>query len=169
MKEYKLWIAGEWKTSADKTTVNKPHDQSPVGNSHQATKADLELALSSAATSFRKFRRISRFTRSRLLAKMAEGISARRAELVECLVNEAGKPVTFAEVEVTRAIGTFTIAAEEAKRVGGDVIPVDIDAGGRAFGTAVSYKVPRGPVLAITPFNFPLNLVAHKVAPALAA
>ena len=79
-----------------------------------------------------------------------------------------GKPRTLADVEVTRAIQTFSVASEEARRLGGDVIPADWDAGGRAFAPAVSTWVPRGPVLAIAPFNFPLNLVAHKVAPALA-
>ncbi len=84
------------------------------------------------------------------------------------MVEEAGKPRTLSEVEVSRAVQTFTVASEEAKRLGGEVVPMDWDAGGRAYSPAVSMLVPRGPVLAISPFNFPLNLVAHKVAPALA-
>ncbi len=84
------------------------------------------------------------------------------------MVAEAGKPRTLSDGEVSRAIVTFTIAAEEAKRLGGEVVPVDVDSGGRAYAPAVCHWVPRGPVLAIAPFNFPLNLIAHKVAPALA-
>jgi acyl-CoA reductase-like NAD-dependent aldehyde dehydrogenase len=121
---------------------------------------------------FKKFRHVSRSTRSRLLQKMAEGIELRRADLIKVIVDEAGKPITLADAEVSRAISTFTIAAEEAKRYGGELIPLDVEASGRAYSSmtsaAISYFVPRGPVLAITPFNFPLNLVAHKIAPALA-
>src|SRR5579872_4507717 len=84
------------------------------------------------------------------------------------MVLEAGKPIVFSEGEVDRAILTFTIASEETKRFGGEVIPVDLDPNGRSFSPAISARFPRGPVFAIAPFNFPLNLVAHKVAPALA-
>jgi glyceraldehyde-3-phosphate dehydrogenase (NADP+) len=87
---------------------------------------------------------------------------------VNAIVDEAGKPVTLAEAEVTRALSTFSIGADEAKRYGGELFPVDIEASGRAYDMGYSMFVPRGPVLAITPFNFPLNLVAHKVVPALA-
>lgn len=83
-------------------------------------------------------------------------------------VREAGKPAQAARTEIARAIQTFTVASEEAKRFGGDIIPLDGDAGAAAYEPAISYWVPRGVVLGITPFNFPLNLVAHKVAPALA-
>jgi acyl-CoA reductase-like NAD-dependent aldehyde dehydrogenase len=99
---------------------------------------------------------------------MARGIEARRSELVDAMVSEAGKPRLLSDGEVSRAVVTFTIAAEEAKRLGGEVVPVDVDAAGRAYAPAVSHWAPRGPVLAIAPFNFPLNLIAHKVAPALA-
>ena len=123
----------------------------------------MEKLITTCDEAFKKFRHVSRSTRSRLLLKMAEGIELRRADLVKAIVNEAGKPVTLADTEVTRAISTFTIASEEAKRYSGDLIPLDIEAYGRAYSSmtsaAVSYFVPRGPVLAIAPFNFPLNLV----------
>jgi glyceraldehyde-3-phosphate dehydrogenase (NADP+) len=134
-----------------------------------ATESDHETALSQAANDFQSFRKISRHTRSRLLAAMARGIEERRSEIVERMVQEAGKPRQLSDVEVSRAISTFSTAAEEAKRIGGEIVPVDVDSGGRAYSEAISYWVPRGPVLAISPFNFPLNLAAHKVAPALAA
>ncbi len=136
------------------------------------SKEQMEKLITTCDEAFKTYRHISRSTRSRLLHKMAEGIEQRRADLVKVIVNEAGKPMILADAEVTRAISTFTIAAEEAKRYGGDLIPLDIEASGRAYSSmtsaAISYFVPRGPVLAIAPFNFPLNLVAHKVAPALA-
>ena len=135
-------------------------------------KDQMEKLITTCDEAFKKFRHVSRSTRSRLLLKMAEGIELRRADLVKAIVNEAGKPVTLADTEVTRAISTFTVASEETKRYSGDLIPLDIEPYGRAYSSmtsaAVSYFVPRGPVLAIAPFNFPLNLVAHKVAPALA-
>jgi acyl-CoA reductase-like NAD-dependent aldehyde dehydrogenase len=134
--------------------------------------SQMEKMISSCDEAFKTFRHVSRFTRSRLLLKMAEGLEERRVDIVKAIVDEALKPVTLADAEVNRAISTFTIASEEAKRYGGDVIPLDIESTGRAYSSessaAVSYFVPRGPVLAIAPFNFPLNLVAHKVAPALA-
>lgn len=99
---------------------------------------------------------------------MAQEIENHRADFIKKMIDEAGKPYAAADVEVSRAVQTFTIAAEEAKRYGGDVIPLDVDASGRTFAPAISYWFARGPVLAITPFNFPLNLVAHKVAPAIA-
>jgi glyceraldehyde-3-phosphate dehydrogenase (NADP+) len=91
-----------------------------------------------------------------------------RQELAETIVSEAGKPITYAEGEVDRCILTFSIAEEEAKRIGGEVIPLDITAAA-AGRTGITRRFPIGPIAAITPFNFPLNLVAHKVAPALAA
>jgi glyceraldehyde-3-phosphate dehydrogenase (NADP+) len=99
---------------------------------------------------------------------MATGIAARREHFVSRIVEEVGKPRKLAEVEIARAVLTFTTAAEEAKRFGGELVPVDIEPSGRDFLPALALLVARGPVLAITPFNFPLNLVAHKVAPALA-
>jgi len=129
----------------------------------------VEMCLATAEKSFQKFKKSSRFARSRLLSLMAEGIRKNKEALISEIIKQAGKPFLASEVEVTRAINTFTIASEEAKRIGGDVTPVDIDNGGKPFSPAISYWVGRGPVFGISPFNFPLNLAAHKVAPALAA
>lgn len=143
-----------------------------MGTHKNIDQEQMQKLITKCDEAFKIFRHVSRATRSRLLLKMAEGIEARRADLIKVIVDEAGKPLTLADAEVSRAISTFTIAAEEAKRYGGDVIPLDVEASGRAYSSmtsaAISYFVPRGPVLAIAPFNFPLNLVAHKVAPALA-
>ncbi len=164
----KLWIAGKWCDGTPREIKN-PFNQTGAGIVHDANSAQVEEALETSEKAFRKFTKTSRFTRSRLLALMAEGLKKNRSPLVAEIINQAGKPFAAADVEVTRAIGTFTIASEEAKRIGGDMTPIDIDAGGKPFSPALSYWVGRGPVFGISPFNFPLNLAAHKVAPALAA
>ncbi len=166
---HRLWIDGQWLESGETRELHSPFNQEIVAKVDQATPAQMELALASAARAGKTFGKVSRSGRARLLMGIADGLQARRAEIGQLLVREAGKPATLADGEVGRAIVTFTIAAEEVKRFGGEVIPIDIEAGGRAYAPAVSYWFPRGPVLGITPFNFPINLVAHKVAPALAA
>ncbi|MGZ3699788.1 MAG: aldehyde dehydrogenase family protein, partial [Bdellovibrionota bacterium] len=165
---HKLFIAGKWQESPEARELKSPFDGQLAARIDQATPAQLEQALQAAWDGFEAFRKVSRYTRSRLLAAMAQGIAERREDLVQSMVREAGKPHTLSDGEVSRAIVTFTVASEEAKRYGGEVYPIDIEAAGRAYAPAVSHWVPRGPVLGITPFNFPLNLVAHKVAPALA-
>jgi acyl-CoA reductase-like NAD-dependent aldehyde dehydrogenase len=165
----RLWINGEWQTSSQKTDIHSPYTRQSVCECDQASFEQIESALSAAESSFRKFRASPRFKRSLLLADMAQGIANRRVEFVERMVLEGGKPAVLSDVEVSRAISTLTLAAEEVKRWGGDVIPIDIEASGAAYSPAISMWVPRGPVLAIAPFNFPLNLIMHKVAPALAA
>lgn len=167
-RRHRLFIAGHWLESQSPLTLHSPFGGEVVAQVDQANHAQMEEALTAAAIGFTQFRYSSRFLRSRLLTAIALGIAARRADLLDCIIHEAGKPYGLADVEINRAIGTFTIASEEAKRMGGEIVPVDIDASGRAYQSAQSHWTPKGPVLAIAPFNFPLNLVAHKVAPALA-
>lgn len=169
MLRHKLWIDGSWQESKDVREVRSPFNNEAVAKVDYASSEQFELALAASEKAFQSYRKVSRATRSRLLQAMRDGIARRKDELVQAIVREAGKPVTMADGEVTRALTTFTVAAEEVKRFGGEVVPIDIDAGGRAYAPAVAYWTPRGPVLGITPFNFPVNLVAHKVAPALAA
>jgi acyl-CoA reductase-like NAD-dependent aldehyde dehydrogenase len=166
--EHRLFIAGGWREGGARTEIRSPWDSRVVAGVQLADRAAMEQAIEAAHVGFQAFRRTSRFYRSRLLAEIARGLEARRSELVASIIDEAGKPRALADAEVTRAIQTFSVASEEARRLGGEVIPVDWDAAGCAYSPAVSLWVPRGPVLAIAPFNFPLNLVAHKVAPALA-
>ncbi|HXS99871.1 MAG TPA: aldehyde dehydrogenase family protein [Elusimicrobiota bacterium] len=168
MNEHRLFIDGQWEDGSSWREISSPYSGKPVARCAQASAAQMEKALAAAGKAGQEFRKVSRFGRSRLLSAMARGIEARRAELVDSIVAEAGKPRTLADGEIGRAIITFTLAAEEAKRLGGEVVPVDADSAGRAYAPAVSHWAPRGPILAIAPFNFPLNLVAHKVAPALA-
>jgi glyceraldehyde-3-phosphate dehydrogenase (NADP+) len=168
-RRQKLWLAGVLADGADPArALSRPFDGAPLGRVEQASSGQMAQAIEASVAAFESYRRVSRFTRSRLLSRIAEGIRARKAEIAERITDEAGKPIMLAEGEVERAITTFTVASEETKRYGGEVIPVDLDAAGRSYSSAFSSRFPRGPVFAIAPFNFPLNLVAHKVAPALA-
>ncbi|MCK6587522.1 MAG: aldehyde dehydrogenase family protein [Polyangiaceae bacterium] len=164
----KLFLAGGFREGPTQVEIRSPFSGDVVTVADQADAALMEEALTAAKSAAKPFREVSRYTRSRLLQKMAKWIALRRHDFVSAIVDEAGKPLTLAEAEVTRALSTFAIGADEAKRYGGELFPVDIEASGRAYDMGYSMLVPRGPVLAITPFNFPLNLVAHKVVPALA-
>jgi len=168
MSRHRLWIDGDWRESSRTHTIKSPFSGRIVAVAEEADETLMDRALAAAKSTQTPFRKTSRYARSRLLSAMAQRIGALRMKFVSSIVEEAGKPITLAEAEVARAITTFTVAAEEAKRYGGELFPVDIDAAGRSYDLGYSVLVPRGPVLAITPFNFPLNLVAHKVAPALA-
>lgn len=168
VSKHRLWIDGRWEDGASQAELHSPYSGETVAVAGLADAKQMERALTAARKAFEDMRGLSRYARSRLLTEIARGIGERREELTEAIVREAGKPWSLSDAEVGRAITTFTVASEEAKRFGGEVVPVDIEASGRAYSPAVAYWVPRGPVLAITPFNFPLNLVAHKVAPALA-
>lgn len=113
-------------------------------------------------------RRLPAHARSKALATISQGLADRHEAFARSITAEAGKPISDARREVGRAVQTFAVAAEEAKRLGGEVIPMDITPGADSH-LGLTRRFPIGPVLGITPFNFPLNLVAHKVAPCLAA
>jgi acyl-CoA reductase-like NAD-dependent aldehyde dehydrogenase len=127
----------------------------------------VETAVAAAAAVAPELRNCPTHLRAAALLQVSTRIAERAEEIAETIVAENGKPLKWARIEVSRAVSTFRLAAEEARRFGGEWLPLDTDpaAQGRL---AVVRRVPRGPVLGITPFNFPLNLVAHKVAPALA-
>jgi glyceraldehyde-3-phosphate dehydrogenase (NADP+) len=113
-------------------------------------------------------RQLPSYERAEALYKIAEEIRIRKDELAACITRETGKPITYARAEVDRSIFTFRVAAEEAPRLYGDVLPLDLNPASKGR-FALVRRFPLGPISAITPFNFPLNLVAHKVAPAIAA
>jgi len=167
MKEYKLFINGEWRESKLVREIKSPYDQAVVGKVHFAAKEQVEEALAAADNAFRKTRHLSSCEKSLVLEKISSGIKARREELANSITLQAGKIIRDARAEVDRGAMTFDIASEEAKRLGGDLIPLDLSAAtsGR---WGLTRRFPVGVVTAITPFNFPLNLVAHKVAQALA-
>src|SRR5262249_34970223 len=112
--------------------------------------------------------RLSRAERGAILERTAEGIAARHEELAQTIMAETGKPITYARTEVARAIDTFRVSAEVARAIAGHEIPVDAAKPGEGR-LAFTRRMPLGAIASITPFNFPLNLVAHKVGPAIAA
>jgi acyl-CoA reductase-like NAD-dependent aldehyde dehydrogenase len=166
-KEYKLLINGQWRESKIIKEIKSPYDKSVVGKVHFAAKEQVEEALAASDNAFQKTRRLSSFDRSTILEKISAGIKARREDLARSITLQSGKVIRDARAEVDRSVMTFDIASEEAKRIGGEIIPLDLSAAtARRWGLV--RRFPIGVVTAITPFNFPLNLVAHKVAPALA-
>ena len=122
----------------------------------------------SAQAALQKTRAQSVCERAETLRRISDEIGKRREDFVRCIVNETGKPVTFAETEVARAQSTFLLASEEARRVSGDVLSMEAFPAGKGH-SGFTRRFPIGIVYGLTPFNFPLNLAAHKVAPALAA
>jgi glyceraldehyde-3-phosphate dehydrogenase (NADP+) len=133
----------------------------------EAQPSDLERAIAAATRGFHELSSWPAHRRAALLSAIAEGIAQARERLAELIVSEARKPIQYAQAEVDRARITFSLAAEEARRLGGELVPIDAVPGGDNR-VGLVRRVARGPVLAITPFNFPLNLAAHKIAPALA-
>jgi acyl-CoA reductase-like NAD-dependent aldehyde dehydrogenase len=168
MEEYKLLINGEWRESKDTREIKSPYDQSIVGKVHFAGKTETEEAVNSAHKAFEASKKLSSHQRSQVLEKISSEIDRRKEELAQSIALCAGKPIKSSRVEVERAVSTFKIASEEAKRIGGEIIPLDLSAQTNERWGLIR-RFPIGPISAITPFNFPLNLVAHKVAPALAS
>lgn len=166
-KEWPLYLAGRWEKSSEPLPVTSPYDDSLVGTTYLASAEQLEEATAAAHKAFKTTSHLASFEREEILLFISRGIAERREELARLMAQEAGKPVRDAAVEIARAVNTFKVAAEEAKRIGGEVIPIDWMpfAKGRL---GITRRFPIGPVAAISPFNFPLNLAAHKIAPAIA-
>jgi glyceraldehyde-3-phosphate dehydrogenase (NADP+) len=166
--DYQLPVAGEMVESGEVDEIVNPYNGDVVGRVPLASAEQARAATAAAAEAFHETKTFSRAKRADICLKVAEGIDRRRKELAETMAKECGKPLQFAQGEVHRAIQTFTIAAEEAKRLGGEIVPVDIEPRGEGY-TSLYYRFPIGPILGISPFNFPLNLVAHKLAPCIAS
>ena len=147
--------------------IRSPWDQQVVGRVWEGTRQHAEEAIAAAASAFEATRQLPTYERQRVLRAVAGALEGRKEEFARILAQEAGKPLKAARVEVERAVLTFTLAAEEAGRIYGEWLPLDLlqTAAGR---WGMVRRFPVGAVGAITPFNFPLNLVAHKVAPAMA-
>ena len=152
----------------DAIEVRSPYDASLVAVVHRAGRAEIEEAIKRAVQAFEETRKLPSWRRAEILEGISSGLAERREELARTIALEAGKPIKIARVEVDRAAFTFKIAAEETKRIYGEIVPLDWVPGTERR-TAHVRRVPLGPIAGITPFNFPLNLVVHKVAPALAA
>jgi acyl-CoA reductase-like NAD-dependent aldehyde dehydrogenase len=162
------WIVrGQEHREGTRLEVRAPFDQSLIGHVWQASWADAEEAVEAAVAGFARTATLGSWERQNILNAVAAHLQTEHELYAQTILREAGKPITAARAEVDRAILTFRIAAEEATRIGGEVLPLDLipSSAGR---WGISRRFPAGPVLAITPFNFPLNLVAHKLAPAIA-
>ncbi len=167
-RSYGFFLNGAWVAHGRESVISSPYDQSVIAVTSEATRDDVETAIESAVQAFSVTRKMTSHQRATVLRKIIEGIVARREEFARTICQEAAKPIRIARLEVERAINTFEVAAEESTRIYGEYIPLDtIDGTDGRWG--LLRRVPLGPVFAITPFNFPLNLVAHKVAPAIAA
>ncbi len=163
-----LYFSGQWHDRATKLEVRHPYDDSVVDTVPMATAADVDAALADAVQGAAIMRKLPGFERFGILRGAADAMLARRQELGRLISLEEGKTLAEGVFEATRAAETMELSAEEAKRLSGEVLPLDGAPGGAdKFGFTL--RVPCGVVVAITPFIFPLNLVCHKVGPALAA
>jgi acyl-CoA reductase-like NAD-dependent aldehyde dehydrogenase len=162
-----LFINGKWVQTGKDVPIASPWDGREVARVAFAAAEHMEAAMQAAVRAFEETRRLSRRQRADILHAVAASIARRKDEIALTMTDEMGKPLQSSRAEVDRAVTTFTLAAEEAKRWTGDIVPVDIEPHTKGF-HAQTVMVPIGPVAAISPFNFPLNLVAHKLAPALA-
>ncbi len=163
-----LFIGGRWVEGGPPVEVRNKYSGEVIGTVPEARREDVEAAVEAARRVAEVMADLSAHRRGEILRRTADLIRQRREEFARTIAAEAGKALKFARIEVDRAVSTFTVASEEAKRIHGETVPMDaVPAGEGYFGFWV--RRPVGVVAAITPFNFPLNLVAHKVAPALAA
>jgi len=163
----RMYVAGEWVAKTETIAVENPYDRSVVDTVPRADRADVERALQSAVRGARAMARLSGYDRYQILRKAADLMAARQEDLGRTISLEEGKILAEGRLEASRAVETILGSAEEAKRIHGETVPVDGAPGG-AGRLAFTLRVPCGVVVAITPFNFPLNLVCHKVGPALA-
>ncbi len=167
-KSHPFFLAGRWERSGERLEVRSPYDDEIVGTTFVSTPEQVEQAVEGAVEAFEATRRLSSEERARILARIGEGVAARKEEFVRTIVLEAGKPWKDASGEVERALHNLEVAGEEAKRIGGEVLPLDLREHSRGR-IGILRRYPLGPIAAITPFNFPLNLPLHKIGPAIAA
>jgi acyl-CoA reductase-like NAD-dependent aldehyde dehydrogenase len=160
-------VAGKWMAGGDQFDVKSPWDGSVVARVGKPSQADVEAAVTAAHEAFKESRKLPVHARSEALMHISDRLKERVDEVAELIAREGGKPLKWSKVEAARAVSTFRWAAEECRRLDGEVMRFDTE---EALGSRMGIirRFPMGPVLAIAPFNFPVNLVAHKMAPALA-
>jgi len=162
-----FWLAGKAATSGNLENVTHPGDGSLVGQYHVPTKDQVDQAVSAAWAVRREFQRTTAAARAEALLHISKRLAERVEEIAQLILEENGKPLMWARAEAGRATTVFRWAAEEVRRVSGEVQRLDTEAAA-AGRMSIIRRFPYGPVLGISPFNFPMNLVAHKVAPAIA-
>ena len=162
-----LWINGQWVPTEQTLTIHSPFDGHLVGEVSVATSSQVSLAIEAAERAKPAMRALSAYERGEILDRVAELFDKRRDEAAAILCAEAAKPLNAALAEIDRTVQTYHFAADEARRLSGEMIPIDAAPGGKGrFGFII--QEPLGIIAAITPFNFPFNLVAHKIGPAFA-
>lgn len=163
-----FYLSGKWLEEGTPVEIRSPYDGTPLATVFQGTADHAERAIQSAVRAFGSTRRLPAFERQRVLRSIAQHITSRKEDFARTLAQESGKPLKQARTEVERGIFTFAVAAEETTRIPGEYLSLDWQqfTSGR---WGIVRRFPIGPIAGITPFNFPLNLVAHKVAPAIAA
>ncbi|MDZ4722608.1 MAG: aldehyde dehydrogenase family protein [candidate division Zixibacteria bacterium] len=166
--KFALYLAGKWAEKALQITVKSPYDKSVVGVVSSASSDDYTLAIEAAHTAFAQTRELPSYVREKCCLSIAEQIKNSHEEFAKVLSLESGKSLKEAKLEVNRAIGVFRISAEESKRIGGEIINLDWNPGSENR-IGLVRRFPLGVIAGITPFNFPLNLVAHKIGPAMAS
>lgn len=167
-KHYKMYLGGKWVDRKNKINVYYPYDDSLVATVAAASKEDYTQAIALADEAFRLTRELPSYKREEICRQIADGIEKNIEQFTKAMTLELGKSYKDSRLEVTRAIGVFRVAAEEAKRIGGEMIDLDWTPGAEER-LGLIRRFPIGVVAGISPFNFPLNLVAHKVAPAIAS
>jgi glyceraldehyde-3-phosphate dehydrogenase (NADP+) len=169
VKPHPIYLAGSWVDSPDVIEIHNPARPGELaGATYQATEAQYEQAVEAAVKAFQVTRTLPAYERGRILREVSAGIKARREELAALIAAEAGKPIRDSLAEVDRAVITFRLGAEEAERMYGEVIPLDLNIASKDR-VGITRRFPIGPIAGISPFNFPLNLAAHKLSPAIAS
>ncbi len=167
VRTYPFLLAGEMRTGRDTVEIRSPFSGDLIGRASLAAAEDVEVALQQAVDSAAAAARLPSHARAAVLDRIIAGVSERKEDLARLLAAEAGKPLAMARAEVDRALFVFRQGSEEAKRIGGEVIPLDLQPhGDRRWG--ITRRFPLSPITAIIPFNFPVLLSAHKLAPAIA-
>ncbi|HEV8490476.1 MAG TPA: aldehyde dehydrogenase family protein, partial [Candidatus Limnocylindrales bacterium] len=168
-KPHPIFLAGRWVESPDPLDVANPADPGKLaGATFNATPEQYEEAVDAAVAAFEVTRTLPAYERGAILRNISAGIKTRREELGRLIALEAGKPIRDALVEVDRAVLTFRLGAEEAERMFGEVLPLDLMPASKGR-VGITRRFPIGPIAGISPFNFPLNLAAHKLSPAIAS
>lgn len=168
METKKLFVGGEWIETGNRIDVTNKYDGSVVARIRTAGSEHVEKALTAASEARKTMASLTAKERGEILDGVSALVKRDAKEIARLITCEAGKPISFSDAEVSRSVETFKFSADEARRLSGELIPFDAAASGvNRFGYAKRYPV--GVVAAITPFNFPMNLVAHKVGPAIAA
>lgn len=167
MRETKLWINGRWENTENTYELTSPYSGEAIARVAKASVADVERAIEGAQEAYATFKKTTAYERAEILYNVVAIMRERREELAKILTHEAAKPLSASLAELDRTIATYQFAAEAAKQSMGETIPMDA-APGADGRIGFTKRVPLGVVSAITPFNFPFNLVAHKLGPAFA-